>query len=73
MTEYLTISEDQEIKRWGEWQDSWEAEFEAGIIDIISPSNYMIYVGEADWRKIPLQPASDREKQNYESMHPHAA
>lgn len=61
--EYLTISEDMEIRRWVGWQDSWDAEFEAGIIDIISPHNCMIYIGEADWRKIPVQPELSPQEQ----------
>ena len=53
--EYITVGEDMTILAWRGWQDSWEAEFEAGIIDIISPSAMMMYLGEADWGPIPVQ------------------
>jgi hypothetical protein len=55
MTEYLTMSENLEIRRWNSWQDSWEHEYEAGIIDIVSISPVMIYLGEGDWQKIPIE------------------
>jgi len=53
---YITISEDMEVLLWNEWQDSWSAEYEAGIIDILCPDNCMMYLGEADWGPIPVRP-----------------